>query len=79
MGTFERVRSLVAQELNVDEEQITPEASLKEDLSADSLDVVELTMAMEETFEIEFGEDAMALATVQQIVDYIDEKLDEKA
>ncbi|MCW3050847.1 MAG: acyl carrier protein [Chthonomonadales bacterium] len=79
MNTFERVRSLMAQELNINEEKITPEASLREDLSADSLDVVELTMALEEAFEVEFGEDAMALTTVQQVVDYIQEKLDQKS
>ena len=77
MSTFERVRSLIAQGLNINEEKITPEASLREDLSADSLDVVELTMALEEDFEVEFGEDAMALSTVQEIVDYIQEKLDQ--
>jgi len=77
MSTFERVRSLMAQGLNIHEEQITPEASLREDLSADSLDVVELTMALEEDFEVEFGEDATALSTVQEIVDYIQEKLDQ--
>jgi acyl carrier protein len=75
-NTFERVRGIVAQRLDIREEQITPEASLKDDLAADSLDLVEITMALEEEFEIEFGDEAMALTTMQQIVDYIQGKLE---
>jgi hypothetical protein len=48
----------------------------QDDLAADSLDLVEITMALEEEFEIEFGDEAMALTTMQQIVDYIQGKLE---
>jgi acyl carrier protein len=75
-NTFERVRGIVAQRLDIREEQITPEASLKDDLAADSLDLVEITMALEEEFEIEFGDEAMTLTTMEQIVDYIQGKLE---
>ncbi len=61
-----------------DEERITPETSLIGDLVADSLDVVEITMELEEAFDVEFGDDAVALTTVQQIVDYIQTKLDDQ-
>jgi acyl carrier protein len=76
VNTFERVRSIVAQALSKNEEQITPEASLEGDLAADSLDVVEITMALEEAFCVEFGEEAFALTTIQQIVDYIQGRLE---
>ena len=61
-----------------DEERITPETSLIGDLVADLLDVVEITMELEEAFDVEFGDDAVALTTVQQIVDYIQTKLDDQ-
>lgn len=74
MNTFERVRSIVADHLHLEGEEITPETSLEHDLKADSLDLVEITMALEETFCVDFGDDAMELTTVQQIVDYIETK-----
>jgi acyl carrier protein len=74
---FERVRRVIAQQLGVDESQITPQTSFVEDLNADSLDLVELIMALEEefskegrTFEIS-DEDAEKIVTVQDAVSYI--------
>lgn len=73
----QRVREIIAEQLGMNEEDITPEANFLEDLGADSLDIVELIMAMEEEFEVEIpDEDAERLLTVQQTVDYIREKAD---
>lgn len=75
MATFDRVKKVVAEQLQVDPEQITTEASFIEDLGADSLDVVELVMALEEEFDVEIpDEDAEKLGTVGAAVDYIDQK-----
>jgi acyl carrier protein len=70
---FARVKKLVAEELNVDESEVTPEATFQDDLGADSLALVELIMALEEKFEIENipDEDAEQIKTVQDAVDYI--------
>jgi len=74
--TLDRVKSIVVEELAVDEEEVTAEASFIDDLGADSLDVVELIMAFEEEFELEIpDEDAENIATVQDAVDYIKENL----
>lgn len=68
----QRVREIIAEQLGMNEEDVTPEANFIEDLGADSLDIVELIMAMEEEFEIEIpDEDAENLLTVQQTIDYI--------
>jgi acyl carrier protein len=70
----ERVKQIVAEQLGVDEDQVTNEASFMEDLGADSLDTVELVMALEEEFDIEISdEDAEKIQTVQDAVDYINE------
>jgi acyl carrier protein len=70
----ERVKQIVAEQLGVDEEQVTNEASFMDDLGADSLDTVELVMALEEEFDIEISdEDAEKIQTVQDAVDYISE------
>jgi acyl carrier protein len=70
----ERVKQIVAEQLGVDEDQVTPEASFMEDLGADSLDTVELVMALEEEFDIEISdEDAEKIQTVQDAIDYITE------
>jgi len=67
-----RVRKIIIEQLGVKEEQITNEASFVEDLGADSLDTVELVMALEEEFELEIpDEDAEKITTVQQAIDYI--------
>jgi acyl carrier protein len=70
----QRVKAIVAEQLGVKEEQVTSDASFVDDLGADSLDTVELVMALEEEFEIEIpDEDAEKITTVQQAVDYINE------
>ncbi|ALC16798.1 acyl carrier protein [Desulfuromonas soudanensis] len=70
----ERVKQIVAEQLGVDDEQVTDEASFMEDLGADSLDTVELVMALEEEFDVEISdEDAEKIQTVQDAVDYVTE------
>lgn len=73
MENFEaRARELVADKLGIDAAKITPNASFIEDLGADSLDSVELVMALEEEFGIEIADDdAQAIGTLQQVLDYI--------
>ena len=67
-----RVKKIIIEQLGVKEEQVTNEASFVEDLGADSLDTVELVMALEEEFELEIPEeDAEKITTVQQAIDYI--------
>ena len=67
-----RVKKIIIDQLGVKEEQVTNEASFVEDLGADSLDTVELVMALEEEFELEIpDEDAEKITTVQQAIDYI--------
>ena len=67
-----RVRKIIIEQLGVKEEQVTNEASFVEDLGADSLDTVELVMALEEEFELEIpDEDAEKITTVQQAIDYL--------
>ncbi|MEK9712195.1 MAG: acyl carrier protein [Thalassolituus sp.] len=68
----ERVKKIVCEQLGVKEEQVTPTSSFVEDLGADSLDTVELVMALEEEFETEIpDEQAEKLTTVQEAIDYI--------
>ena len=68
----ERVKKIVVEQLGVKEEEVTNEASFVDDLGADSLDTVELIMALEEEFDAEIpDEDAEKIATVQDAVDYI--------
>lgn len=75
MAVFDKVKDVVVEELSVAEDEVTPEASFVEDLGADSLDVVELVMRLEEEFEIEIpDEDAEKIATVADAVKYIEEK-----
>jgi acyl carrier protein len=70
----ERVKQIVAEQLGVDEAQVTNEAAFMDDLGADSLDTVELVMALEEEFDIEISdEDAEKIQTVQDAVSYITE------
>jgi acyl carrier protein len=76
MNVEERVRKIIAEQLGVEEEDITPESSFVEDLGADSLDTVELVMAFEEEFGIEIpDEDAEKILTVQNSIDYIKERM----
>jgi len=73
----QKVIKIVADQLNVDEEEITPDSSFVDDLGADSLDTVELVMAFEEEFGIEIpDEDAEKIQTVQNAIDYIASKLE---
>lgn len=69
----ERVTKLVCEQLGVKEEEVTPEASFVEDLGADSLDTVELVMALEEEFETEIpDEEAEKITTVKEAIDYVE-------
>jgi len=75
VATFDRVKKVVAEQLDRDPGEVTPEASFIEDLGADSLDVVELVMRLEEEFDIEIpDDDAEKIHTVQDAVNYVDEK-----
>jgi len=72
----DQVRNIVAEQLGVKEEEVTAEASFVDDLGADSLDTVELVMALEEAFECEIpDEEAEKITTVQQAIDYIEAHL----
>jgi acyl carrier protein len=69
----EKVRHIIVEQLGVDEEEVKPEATFVDDLGADSLDVVELVMALEEEFGLEISdEDAEKLLSVRQAIEYID-------
>ena len=71
--TFEKVKEIIVDTLSCDEEKVTLEASLTEDLGADSLDAVELNMSLEEAFEISIPDEELAnFKTVQDIVTYIE-------
>ena len=74
MADFEKVKSIITEQLGVDESEVTPEADFVDDLGADSLDTVELVMALEEEFGIEISdEDSEKIKTVNDVVKYIDE------
>jgi acyl carrier protein len=71
----ERVKKIIVEQLGVDEEDVTSDATFVDDLGADSLDTVELVMAFEEEFGIEIpDEDAEKILTVQNVIDYIKER-----
>lgn len=79
MAVAERVKSIIASQLGVNEGEIKPESSFVEDLGADSLDTVELVMALEEEFSIEIpDEDAEKMTTVGEAVKYIENKISTK-
>ncbi|APH43296.1 Acyl carrier protein [Leptospira interrogans serovar Copenhageni/Icterohaemorrhagiae] len=73
MADFEKVKSIIVEQLGVDESEVTPEAHFIDDLGADSLDTVELVMALEEEFGIEISdEDAVKIQTVGDVTKFID-------
>ena len=70
---IEKVKQIISEQLGVEESEVTPSASFIDDLGADSLDTVELVMALEEAFDIEIpDEDAEKIRTVQDAIDYIE-------
>lgn len=72
---LEKLIVIIAEQLHVEEETIRPETDFKADLSADSLDLFELVMALEEEYEVEIpNEDLEKLTTVQAVMDYLKEK-----
>jgi len=74
---IKKVKEITSEQLGVDESQITPEAKFVDDLGADSLDTVELVMALEEEFDLEISdEEAEKLTTVQKVIDYIEDRLE---
>lgn len=73
---FEKVKEILCEQLDVEEEKVTLEASLTDDLGADSLDLVDLVMSLEEEFDVEFpDEDVENVKTVGDIVKYVESKL----
>jgi len=69
----EKVKQIISEQLGVDEAEVTPSASFADDLGADSLDQVELVMALEEAFSVSVSdEDTEKLLTVQDAIDYVD-------
>jgi len=74
--TFEQLKELIVELLEVDESAVVPAASFADDFNADSLDFIELITAVEDTFKIEISdEDAENLQTVQDAIDYIESKI----
>jgi len=72
MSIEDKVKKIIAEKLSVEMEEVVPEASFVDDLGADSLDLVELIMSMEEEFDIDISdEDAEKLVTVKDAIDYI--------
>ena len=72
MSVEKKVKEIIIDQLGVDEKQVNPEASFIDDLGADSLDTVELVMALEEEFDVEIpDEDAEKIGTVQNAINYI--------
>ena len=79
-SAFDRVKAIVVEQLGVDAAQVMPQSKFVEDLGADSLDVVELVMALEEEFDLEIpDEDAEKIATVGEAVKYIESHVEAPA
>ncbi|MBO5448464.1 MAG: acyl carrier protein [Ruminococcus sp.] len=75
---FDKIREIIVEQLDVEEEKVTAEASITEDLGADSLDVVDLVMSIEESFDIEIpDEEVENIKTVGDIVKFIETKTEE--
>lgn len=76
MSVEEKVKNIIVEQLGVDMEAVTPEASFIDDLGADSLDIVELVMTMEEEFDLEIpDEDAEKIKSVNDVINYIKAKV----
>ena len=74
MEILEKIKTITAEQLGIDEDRITPETTFINDLEADSLDIVELMMALEEEFEMEIpDEEVEKLSTVNDVINYIKE------
>ena len=74
--TFERVKKIIVDLLGAEEDQVTMEARFREDMEADSLDLVELIMALEEEFDGQISdEDAQNITTVSEVVAYVDQNM----
>ena len=70
---FDKVKEIISRELNIDSSKVTPEAHLEKDLGADSLDAVEVIMALEDEFDMSVDDDALqTIKTVQDLVEYIE-------
>ena len=75
MEIFDKVKEIIVKELKIDADKVKPEASLKDDLGADSIDAVEVIMSLEDEFNISISDDAAQnIKTVQDLVDYISNK-----
>ncbi len=73
MTTEEKVKQIISEQLGIEESEITPNSSFADDLGADSLDQVELVMALEEAFELEISdEDAEKIHTVRDVLEYVE-------
>ena len=71
---FEKVKEIICEQFDIDEENVTPETDIREDLDADSLDLVDLVMSFEDEFKIEVPDDAVeSIKTVGDIVKFIEE------
>ena len=75
---FEKLKALIAEQFNVDEDSITMETSFTDDLNADSVDIVDLSMALEEEFDIDelIEEEASSISTVGDLVRFLQNKID---
>ncbi len=72
---FEKIKDLIVEQLGVDEADVTPEAKFGDDLGADSLDLFELVMALEEEYGVEIpSEDLENISTIQDVMDYLKDK-----
>lgn len=79
MANEDKIKSIIAEQLGVKAEEVNPESSFVDDLGADSLDTVELIMALEEEFSIEIpDEDAEKMSKVADVIKYIEEKVANK-
>ena len=69
---FEKIREVIAEQIGIDESEITPETTFIEDLGADSIDIYQIISNLEEVFEMEFSnEDAESIKSIKDVVDYI--------